>query len=423
MSHQHFTGNASPVVFGFPWCDTLGALAQPGAACFSMTGQIRKNQHYVAQFLLGGFDIGSGGDTPKINVFDVQKDSLRFDQAVKEVFAQNYFYDKDNQIENFISEHIEGPASEQINKLRNGDFASLNNGDTRLIKFLCCQKSRTVEARRDALNFINAHFGEIVSDLSRLNNLNIDRPKEFRIVPKDKNSMRYFNASLALSGVIDSKGMEDLRFHLLRNETSKEFIISDHPVTRYNWLYRDLKDPRIGSLLAKGVQLFMPLSKDLYLCAYDSKTYKYGLKVCDISRVGDQNDVDWLNQLQVRSACSFIGFSGPAMQNYVRNLAGKFKGKKIYSRESEHLYQENMANGKIKTGHMVYTTQMKLLRKPSFVKVLKNAKPLAESFQERDPDVSQALMMLKSQFWEEDGCTRPEHQGRVSRGPGSMYNG
>jgi len=120
---------------------------------FSMTGQIRKNQHYVAQFLLGGFDIESGGATPKINIFDVQRNSLRFDQAVKEVFAQNYFYDKDNQIENFISEHIEGPAAEQINKLRNGDFASLNSRDTRLIKFLCCQNSRTVEARRDALNW------------------------------------------------------------------------------------------------------------------------------------------------------------------------------------------------------------------------------------------------------------------------------
>jgi hypothetical protein len=363
-----------------------------------MTGQTTKNQHYVPQFLLGGFDIGSG-DTSKINIFDVQRNSLRFDQAVKEVFSQNYFYDKDNQIEKLLSEQIEGPASEQINKLKNGDFTSLNSGDTRLIKFICCQNSRTVEARQDALNFINAHFGEIVSDLSRLNNLNIKRPKEFRIVPKDKDSMRYFTAVQALSGVIDSKGMEDLRFHLLRNETSKEFVISDHPVTRYNWLYRDLKDPRIGSLLAKGVQLFMPLSKDLYLCAYDSKIYKYGSKACDISRVRDQNDVDWLNQLQVRSACSFIGFSRRAMQNHVRSLAANFNGKKIYSRESEHLYQEVMADGNIKTGHMVYTTQMKLLKIPSFVKVLKKAKPLAESFQERDPDVSQALMMLKRRFY------------------------
>ena len=139
----------------------------------------------------------------------------------------------------------------------------------------------------------------------------------------------------------------------------------------------------------------MPLSKELYLCAYDSKIYKYGSKACDISKISDQNDVDWLNQLQARTACSFIGFSGRAMENHVRNLLENFNGKKIYSRESSHLYQDDMADGNIKTGHMVYTTQMKLINKPSFVKVLKKAKALAESFQERDPDVSQALMMLK----------------------------
>ena len=87
------------------------------------------------------------------------------------------------------------------------------------------------------------------------------------------------------------------------------------------------------------------------------------------------------------------------MQNHVRSLAANFSGKKIYSRESEHLYQEDMADRNIKTGHMVYTIQIKLLKTLSFVKVLKKANPLAEGFQERDPDVSQALMMLKNRFY------------------------
>jgi len=266
---------------------------------------------------------------------------------------------------------------------------------------MCCQNARTVEGREDALNFINAHFQQIFSDLNRLNNLGITDPGSFKIRPSDKDSMRYFNANQALSGVIDSKGMEDLEFHILINKTNEELVLSDHAITRYNWLYRGLNDPRIGSMLAKGVQLFLPLSDKVCLCAYDSKVYKYGQRSSNVSELKEKGDVYWLNQLQMRNACSFIAFKSIYMASYLKNLRASFYGKKVYSRRSLHLGQEDIGEDKLKTTHMVYTEQVELREKPTFFKLLKKSRRLALRFEERDPDVSRALMMLKEKMKED----------------------
>lgn len=364
-----------------------------------MSAQIIKKQHYVPQFLLKGFDV-SETETSKVHIFDVERVAIRQNQAIKDVFTQNYFYDRENKVENFISSNIEGPASAIINQFRCLDFSNLNSEGTELIKFICCQNCRTVESREDALNFTNASFHQIVSDISRLNSLDISDPTKFKISPSNKDSMRNFNAELALSGVIDSKGMEDLRFHILKNQTDTDFIISDHAVCRYNWLYRNLNDPRVGSQLARGVQLFIPLSSRLYLCAYDPKVYKYGTRSSDVSDLINFKDVDWLNQLQMRFACSFIAFSSLKMKAAIYELHALYYGKKIFSRKSTHLGQKELEHNKLRTTHLVYTEQIKLKYKPTFFKIIKSAKKHSQSFEERDPAVSQALMMLKREIYE-----------------------
>lgn len=365
-----------------------------------MVKQTTKNQHYVPQFLLGGFD-AAGAEKPKVHIFDLERGVVRQNQSVKEIFSQNYFYDKNNEIENFLSISIEGPASEIINRMRNGDFSMLGNGGTELIKFMCCQNARTVEGREDALNFINAHFHQVVSDLNRLNDLGIENPEVLKMRPSDKDSMRNFNAAQALSGVIDSKGMEDLKFHILVNRTHEEFCLSDHAITRYNWLYRGLNDPRIGSMLARGVQLFLPLSEKICLCAYDAKVYKYGCKSSSVSELRLESDVYWLNQLQMRNARSFVAFKSIFMADNLKKLHAAFYGKKVYSRKSIHLGQEDIGEDELRTSHMVYTEQVELKEKPAFFKVLKKSRKSAQTFEERNPDVSQALMMLKEKVKED----------------------
>ncbi|AVO51541.1 DUF4238 domain-containing protein [Ectopseudomonas mendocina] len=364
------------------------------------------NQHYVPQFLLEGLD-STGAKKPKVHIFDLERNIVRQSQAIKEIFSQNYFYDKNNEIENFLSSNIEGPASEIINRIRHGDFNIPNQARTTLIKFMCCQNARTVEGREDALNFINAHFHQIVSNLNRLNNLGIKNPEDFNIRPSNKDSMRLFNAAQALNGVNDSKGMEDLEFHFLINKTNQEFIISDHAIARYNWLYRDLHDPRIGSMLAKGVQLFLPLSDKICLCAYDAKIYKYGNKSSNISELIFESDVSWMNQLQVRNAHSFIAFKSISMVGILEKMRAEFYGKKIYARKSAYLGQKNIGEERLKTTHVVYTEQVKLRDKPTFFKILKKSRNSAICFEERDPNISKSLMILKEKIRKDRNTNQP----------------
>jgi hypothetical protein len=361
---------------------------------------LTKNQHYVPQFLLEGFSL-EGSDPPKIHIFDPTRNSLRPHQAIKEVFAQNYFYDKDNVIENFVSDNIEGPASERIHRLRRGDSSLLNNRDTSLIKFVCLQQSRTVGARQKAQEFVNAHFKELASDLLRLNGRDAAEAEGLQIVPKDKEAMRGLTSAVALLGFVDSKAMEDLRFHLLENETVLEFIVSDHPVIHFNWFYKDLADPQVGSLVAKGVQLFMPLSKRLYLCVYDPTTYKYGVRQRDVSDLKSTADVDWLNMLQARSANAYLGFSNLAMTSYVKALAKRFFAKKLHAYKRRHISQEDLPGGEIKTRHLVYTTQVPLRKKPSFFHVLRHAKVYQREYRERNPEVAAAVALLKQRAFQE----------------------
>lgn len=357
-------------------------------------GDITKNQHYVPQFLLKGF--GTSSSVDKISIYDIPRKQTRLNQSVSSVFSQNYFYDKDNLVENYLSDNIEGPASVEIEKIKNNDLSSLSS-NVELITFFCCQNSRTPEAKEDALNFINAHFEQMVSKISELNDWGIENPEKFRVLPSGKDGMRSFTGSIALNGIIDSFGMRDLKLHILKNKTKKKFIISDHPVAKYNWLYRDLKTGQAASMAAKGVQLFLPLTPSLTLCAYDASTYKYGNRRHDYSDITNNLDIEWLNQLQVRPAQSFIGFSDSSQADYVRDLAIRYNGKRIYERKSKDLYHEDMDNGQIKSGHLVYTTQKKLSYKPGFMKVLKRSRVYSKVYTERNPELSRHLDKIRRQ--------------------------
>ncbi|EOX3336689.1 DUF4238 domain-containing protein [Vibrio cholerae] len=191
-----------------------------------------------------------------------------------------------------------------------------------------------------------------------------------------------------------SKGLEDLKFHLLVNKTNSEFIISDHPITQYNWLYRELQPPGIGSLMARGVQFYLPISPTLCLCVYDPMSYKFGTRKSFVSCINIVSDIDWLNELQIRSANSIIGYCSTSMQPYIESKSFLI-GQKIYTRHSEHVGEIMDNNGNLRTRHLAHTKQVKLTTKPSFYKVLKRANSRSNIYEERDPDVSSAIVELQ----------------------------
>ncbi|WP_176453127.1 DUF4238 domain-containing protein [Pseudanabaena sp. SR411] len=237
--------------------------------------KMTRNQHYVPQCLLKHFGWKANKGIWKINIFDIARSTVRYNQAIEEVFSQNYFYDKDNSIENFIERKIETPASIIIDQIVRGNFEVVNEESLTLLRFISSLLSRTLSAREEALSIFNSHIESIVRQLLSLNGFNPEEASNGRFEIYDLSQIA---SLITIQGSVNAIILRDLAFHFAVNTTELEFCISDHPVFTYNWLYRNLDHPAITGIHARGFQAFLPVSPTLTLCLYDPKVYKYGQK-------------------------------------------------------------------------------------------------------------------------------------------------
>ncbi|MBD2313495.1 DUF4238 domain-containing protein [Desertifilum sp. FACHB-1129] len=354
-----------------------------------MSKQITKNQHYVPQCLLKHFcfDAKKG---KKINIFDIERSVVRYNQSVKEVFSQNYFYGKDNEVETFMAENIEGSASKVLDKIVDGDFTIVDEDVLTLHRFILSLFYRTPEASERVSGFVNSQLESVVRELLSLNGFDPEEASAGRF-----NFYQDRLASLiTVQGVLDSIILRDLDCHIIKNETASEFYISDHPVFIYNWLYRDLEHPGVTSITATGLQIFLPLSPQITLCLYDPKVYKYGQKSL-VTCISKDEDIEILNSFQVINSDSIIGFHSKQNEAHVKQLYERYKSIKLHQYESGILSTQEEGEGKIRSTHFVFTRQAKLRKMPSFVKIKKEARSYASSYQERDPELSAKHMEFK----------------------------
>ncbi|MEY3304849.1 MAG: DUF4238 domain-containing protein [Pseudanabaena sp.] len=342
-----------------------------------MSDKITKNQHFVPQCLLNNFGHGEK-KIKRINVFDIDRDVVRYNQVVKNVFSQNYFYDKDNETENFLANEIETPASRVIAGIVSGNFNITRESLLILHRFISSLFSRTPEAAERASGFANSQLESIVRELLSLNGFD---PEEA--------SSGHFNfhqdrlASLmTVQGVRAAEILGDLEYHIIKNETQSEFYVSDHPVFIYNWLYRNLDHPQVTSLTAVGLQIFLPLSPEITLCLYDPKVYKYGQR-SSVTCVSNESDIEILNSFQIINSKSIIGFYSIESETHVRQLYEKYKGIKLHQYESGMLSTKKESEEKIVSTHFVFTRQFKLRKMPSFVKIKRKSRGYVTSYIER----------------------------------------
>lgn len=355
-----------------------------------MSKQITKNQHYVPQCLLKHFgcDARKG---KKINVFDIERSVVRYNQSVKKVFSQNYFYGKDNEVETFMAEKVESPASKILDKIVDGDFNIVDEDVLTLHRFVLSLFCRTPEASKRVSGFVNSHLESTVRELLSLNGFDPEEASAGRLnFCQDRLASR-----ITVQGVIDAIILRDLRYHIIKNETASEFYISDHPVFIYNWLYRDLQYPGVTSIAALGLQIFLPLSPKITLCFYDPKVYKYGQKSSLVTYVSKDEDIEILNSFQVINSDSVIGFYSQQNEAHVRRLYERYKNINLHQYESGILSTEKEGKGRIRSTDFVFTRQAKLKKMPSFVKVKKKSRSYASSYQERDPELSTKHMEFK----------------------------
>ena len=268
--------------------------------------QVTKNQHYIPQCLLKQFSKDDKG-IRKINIFDVKQLSFRNRQSIKNVFSQNYFYDKDNSVENILSSIIESPNSPVIDSIIRGEVNIISDPINwlNLLKFIAVLCSRTPQARDLLISFTNQHLISFSKEFFRLNGIDQKKANSLSLNIKDQSSWASISA---LQGYFASILLMDLQIHIIYNKTSRDFILSDHPVFMYNWFYKNLEHPAITGWQSRGLQIFLPISPKITLCLYDESVYKYGAKNRCSTDIYDSTNVDILNSFQIFNTESILGF-------------------------------------------------------------------------------------------------------------------
>jgi len=331
--------------------------------------QITKNQHYVPQCLLKFFSWEDKRER-RTNIFDIPRDSFRYSQAIKNICSQNYFYDKDNEVENLLSEIIETPAAPLISSIINRDTKVLELPENwmRLLIFVSTLLSRTPKAIDKMDSIIQTNIQSFSRELLRLNGMDTQNADGVRLKINDESSLI---SLLTLQGYYASILLTDLKFHLAINKTDLDFFISDHPVFMYNWLYRNLNHPGVSSIGARGLQLFLPLSPQLILCFYDPEIYKYGPKGSLLTDIQNVKDVEILNSFQAINSKSFVIFLDRKSKTNIQSMILRHGNKKLYTQKSIEYEVDVLGDEAARTRHIVYSKQFRLGAMPSFIKVKK----------------------------------------------------
>ncbi|MDB5305586.1 MAG: hypothetical protein JWM97_3135 [Phycisphaerales bacterium] len=132
----------------------------------------------------------------------------------------------------------------------------------------------------------------------------------------------------------------DLRYKLLVNKCETPFMTSDHPVVLYNqYIERRQKFGSSSGLACKGLQIFLPLSPEVYLVLFDSEVYRVGGQYWTDTQVATtQGDVESLNVLQTVNMGSQLFFGKSVTEQAIQSLVAKAQPLRLAARSSVTTY-------------------------------------------------------------------------------------
>lgn len=228
-----------------------------------------EHQHYVPQLLLRGFlsQIGNEAQKEQVRVFDLEcKQS--FPTSITNIMGERRFnewwIDEDtiatiepatNQIESELAPLIKTIRSEKRLNITPENIANL--ALLMAFQFIRTKKMRLMPERLNQQLF--AH----------VKRMGLDPAKVDGLVDWDKDSLKLQHVKQQVENLAEfTKIMMDKVFFVMTPPVGKSFYIGDHPVV----LHSDEKRRGVMAGLGIGVpfiQIYLPLSHDVLLCAYD----------------------------------------------------------------------------------------------------------------------------------------------------------
>jgi hypothetical protein len=309
----------------------------------------KKSQHYVPQFHLRLFS--SPKSPNRISLYHIPSNRFVPVASLKNQACANNFYGSID-IENSL-EKIEAAASKLIKKIVVKGEVPKWQSEERLVLlvYTLFQAYRTKWAAEAQVESVEKFTKTLASHQPQLApyvdsfKISIDNP-----------------AAEALHLVATSFYFAiDLRFKVLRNETSQPFILSDHPAVLYNQFLenRKLFGSNLG-IATKGLQIFLPLDPAHCIVFFDGDVYQVGGRRLShmMEKIDEVADVESLNMLQAANANEHLyfgdGVSEAAVKAFVR-LAEKYRRavkavvNEYPSSDAQgalmHLYHEDLRTG------------------------------------------------------------------------------
>ena len=262
-----------------------------------------KSQHYVPKFLLRQIssDPVPEKERKRINLYLLGSKKFVRNASIAGQCARPYFYSKDKQIEDSITV-LEGRTKMLLGDLSTDHLTRLTEDELYELRFLVNFQSQRTAIAAKRYNLV--HDAMVKATLNgKLRAQGID-PDKFTVVDE---TAQLQTIRIALESQIL---VEDLKTCFIRSSRGQEFVLSDHPVNANNQFaeahpYLSRKYQSACGIGNKGLQLFMPVSKDLCVAIYDPSSYEYGNGRNLIINTG-RTDVRKINMLQAANAESCI---------------------------------------------------------------------------------------------------------------------
>ena len=270
----------------------------------------KKEQHYVPVFYLKRFS----PDGRSIGLWNIQAKKKVLSASLKNQCREKFFFGEDESVENSLSD-LESPVSKILRYIdRDSSLPPRWHRNYKILsKYTFTQLLRT----KCMTEQINSMLDQVESTVTQNNphklHINGHTEEEFeKIVEEFKEKTPEFSVVDVSYSDRTKWATSDLASKLLINKTKVEFITSDHPVVLYNQLLNFMSSFGIpGSrtgLIAKGLQVFFPISPTELLLFYDPTSYQVGYGHRRNVIIRHKQEVLDINVLQMYSANENIYF-------------------------------------------------------------------------------------------------------------------
>lgn len=257
-----------------------------------------KNQHFVPRCYLREFTHNS--ENKAINIYNIDRKKCIPKAPVKNQCSKDYFYGKDEKLENAI-QLIEGYYATTLRDIINGPRILLEEQKIILKRFWLLQYLRTEAASKRSVEMNNG-----MTEVAGI------KGEEFNLEIKEAVQMAMHTYADIMS-VID-----DLKICLISNKTDFPFVTSDDPAILTNrWHLNDWRTKFSSfGLGTSGDLLFLPLTPKIICVAFDGDVYSISNKNgwTSISRA---RDVKAFNEHQFLNCRANIFFKDIGHQPFV----------------------------------------------------------------------------------------------------------